>query len=88
MLWVSLLGTSEIIYYPYWCLEKGYARFTGPNEGSEEWLQRDKGWIRVMQFDCYFAMIVYTMVQSLYDCPTTVPSSAPANAVSPAAYFT
>ncbi|MBI82804.1 MAG: iron transporter [Planctomycetaceae bacterium] len=55
------LSATEIIYYPYWCLEKGYARFTGPNDDSEEWLQRARGWIRVMQFDCYFAMVVYTV---------------------------
>ena len=55
------LSATEIIYYPYWCLEKGYARFTGPNDDSEEWVQRARGWIRVMQLDCYFAMVVYTV---------------------------
>ncbi|HMO65910.1 MAG TPA: Nramp family divalent metal transporter, partial [Verrucomicrobiota bacterium] len=30
------VGASELIYYPYWCLEKGYAAFTGPNDGSPE----------------------------------------------------
>jgi hypothetical protein len=23
------VGASELIYYPYWCLEKGYARHIG-----------------------------------------------------------
>lgn len=54
------LSATELIYYPYWCLEKGYARFTGPNDGSQEWLDRAKGWIRVMHLDCFFAMLVYT----------------------------
>ena len=36
-------------------------RLPGPNDGSEEWLQRARGWIRVMQLDCYFAMVVYTV---------------------------
>ena len=26
------LGAGELIAYPYWCLEKGYARFTGPRD--------------------------------------------------------
>ena len=54
------LSPTEIIYYPYWCVEKGYARFTGPIDGSDQWRDRASGWIRVMQFDCYFAMCVYT----------------------------
>ena len=54
------LSATELIYYAYWCLEKGYARFVGPNEDSPEWERRAKGWIRVMQLDCYFAMVVYT----------------------------
>ncbi len=31
------VGASELIYYPYWCLEKGYAKSVGPNDGSDEW---------------------------------------------------
>ena len=54
------LSASELIYYSYWCLEKGYARFVGPREPTPEWEARAKGWIRVMQLDCYFAMVVYT----------------------------
>ena len=59
---VAIVGLSptELVYYPYWCLEKGYARFTGPNEGTAEWERRARGWIRVMQLDCYFAMGIYT----------------------------
>lgn len=54
------LSSTELVYYPYWCVEKGYARFTGPNEPTPEWEQRAKGWIRVMQLDCYFAFVIYT----------------------------
>ena len=28
------VGASELIYYPYWCLEKGYGRSIGPRESS------------------------------------------------------
>ena len=54
------VGASELVAYPYWCLEKGYARFTGPKDDSEEWLQRAKGWMRVMRVDAWGSMIIYT----------------------------
>jgi hypothetical protein len=54
------VGASELIVYPYWCLEKGYARFTGRNDGSPEWQRRAAGWMRVMRVDAWGAMVVYT----------------------------
>ncbi len=54
------VGASELIVYPYWCLEKGYARFTGANDGSPEWHRRAAGWMRVMRVDAWGAMIIYT----------------------------
>ncbi len=56
------VGASEIIAYPYWCLEKGYAGFTGPREGSDAWVRRARGWIRVMYWDALLSMVVYTVV--------------------------
>ncbi len=45
----GLTGVSadEIISYPYWCLEKGYASRTGVRDGSRAWARRARGWIRV-----------------------------------------
>ena len=54
------VGAAELVVYPYWCLEKGYARFTGKNDGSEAWQNRAAGWMRVMRVDAWGAMIVYT----------------------------
>lgn len=54
------VGAAELVTYPYWCLEKGYARFTGRNDGSAEWKQRAAGWMRVMRVDAWGAMCVYT----------------------------
>jgi manganese transport protein len=34
------VGASEIIAYPYWCLEKGYASYTGPRTASSDWAVR------------------------------------------------
>ena len=54
------VGAAEIVAYPYWCLEKGYGRWTGKREESEGWFVRARGWIRVMQWDAWLSMVVYT----------------------------
>ena len=83
------VGAAELVVYPYWCLEKGYAKsvgrrpsdardssdlsdpsdlsnrgvsdeFVGSNDPHRRWLQRARGWMRVMQFDAYGSMVVYT----------------------------
>jgi len=40
---ITGLGSGEIIMYPYWCLEKGYAAWTGPRDDSPEWIRRAAG---------------------------------------------
>jgi len=54
------IGAAELIMYPYWCLEKGYARFTGPRDGTAGWIARARGWIRVLHVDAWTSMVVYT----------------------------
>lgn len=54
------VGTNELIAYPYWCLEKGYGRFTGPHDPSPQWAERARGWMRVMRFDAMVSMVIYT----------------------------
>ena len=54
------VGASELIYYPYWCLEKGYAVNVGPNDGTPDWVGRARGWMRVMRMDAWISMVVYT----------------------------
>lgn len=55
------VGASEIFMYPYWCVEKGYARFSGPRSNDPAWVERARGWIRVMHVDVVFSMLVYTI---------------------------
>jgi Mn2+/Fe2+ NRAMP family transporter len=58
---VTGVGATELFYYPYWCLEKGYARYVGRADGSEAWDRRAKGWIRVMHLDAWVSMVVFTV---------------------------
>ena len=54
------VGSSDLVIYPYWCIEKGYARFTGPREDTSAWLVRARGWIKVMGYDVVSSMLLYT----------------------------
>jgi len=54
------VGAAELIMYPYWCLEKGYAKWTGRRDGTAQWGRRARGWIRVLYTDAWASMIVYT----------------------------
>ena len=56
------VGASELMIYPYWCLEKGYGQAVGPRDESDAWASRARGWLRVMQLDAWGSMIVYTIV--------------------------
>ncbi len=58
---ITGVGATELFYYPYWCLEKGYARYVGPRDGSDDWYRRARGWIRVMYLDAWTSMIVFTI---------------------------
>ena len=64
----GLTGVSadEIISYPYWCLEKGYAAYTGMRDGSQEWTRRARGWIRVMYVDAVASMLIYTSTTAAF----------------------
>jgi Mn2+/Fe2+ NRAMP family transporter len=58
---ITGVGASELFMYPYWCVEKGYARFTGRRDGSAKWNERAQGWIRVMHLDIIASMVIYTV---------------------------
>jgi Mn2+/Fe2+ NRAMP family transporter len=61
MFGITGVGASELIAYPYWCIEKGYARNVGPANASPEWLTRARGWLRIMRLDAWVCMGVYTI---------------------------
>jgi manganese transport protein len=58
---ITGVGASELYAYPYWCLEKGYARFTGPRALGSEWAERARGWMRVMYLDAWVSMVIFTV---------------------------
>ena len=55
------VGATELLTYPYWCIEKGYARYTGWRNESQAWAERARGWMRVMHWDAFISMIIYTV---------------------------
>ena len=63
---ITGVASDEIIAYNYWCLEKGYAAYTGPFQETPEWRTRARGWIRVMYLDAFVAMIIYTSVTAAF----------------------
>jgi hypothetical protein len=63
---ITGVASDEIIAYNYWCIEKGYAAYTGPFRETPEWRARAKGWISVMYLDAFVAMIIYTSVTAAF----------------------
>ncbi|WIY83069.1 Nramp family divalent metal transporter [Propionimicrobium sp. PCR01-08-3] len=61
MFGITGVGSDEITFYTYWCVEKGYARWAGPNDGSPEWQARAEGWIKVMKKDSWLSWVIYTV---------------------------
>ncbi len=58
---ITGVGATELVMYPYWCVEKGYAQYVGRREETAAWQARARGWIRVMHVDIGASMIVYTL---------------------------
>lgn len=58
---ITGVGASELFAYPYWCIEKGYARYTGLRTEDPAWAHRARGWTRVMQLDAWVSMLVFTI---------------------------
>ncbi len=65
---ITGVGASELYSYPYWCLEKGYARYVGTRSPDEAWVRRAKGWIRVMYLDAWVSMVVFTIATVSFYC--------------------
>ena len=67
---ISLLGAlgttaNELFMYPYWILEKGYAEHVGSST-EDGWLDRARGWVRVLQLDAGAATLLATVITAAY----------------------
>lgn len=67
---ISLIGAlgvsgAELVVYPYWVMEKGYGRFLGPPD-SAGWVERARGWIRILKLDAGVATLLATVVTAAY----------------------
>ena len=58
---ITGVGGVELVMYPYWCVEKGYAQYVGRREETAAWQARARGWIRVMHTDIGASMVIYTV---------------------------
>jgi manganese transport protein len=65
---ITGVGASELYAYPYWCLEKGYARYAGPRGDDPEWGRRARGWMRVLYLDAWVSMLVFTVATVAFYC--------------------
>lgn len=63
---ITGVGGDEIMQYVYWCIEKGYAAYAGPRTDDDAWLNRARGWIKVMYLDALTSMVVYTTVTAAF----------------------
>ncbi|MFI6276959.1 Nramp family divalent metal transporter [Streptomyces sp. NPDC050988] len=61
MFGITGVGADEMTTYTYWCIEKGYARWTGPDDGTEERARRAEGWLKVMRLDVAAGWLVCTL---------------------------
>ena len=64
---IGALGTTanELFQYPYWLIEKGYAAKIGARD-SEGWLERSRGWIRVLRIDVGVATLLATIITAAF----------------------
>jgi len=67
---ISLMGAlgvagNELFMYPYWIIEKGYTKYAGPAD-SPGWLERARGWIRVLKLDAFCGTLLATVITAAY----------------------
>ena len=65
---MGLVGATavELFMYPYWVREKGYPRNIGPDDGSPEWRDRYRGWMRVLAMDAGVCTAIALVITCAY----------------------
>jgi manganese transport protein len=54
------VNAGEISAYSYWCIEKGYPGRIGSYDGSAEWYERARGWLKVLRADIWITLVILT----------------------------
>ena len=52
---------GEIAAYTYWCVEKGYPKYIGADPTDPRWVDRAKGWIKVLHADVWLTLLILTL---------------------------
>lgn len=52
---------GEIAAYTYWCVEKGYPRFVGKRDTDSAWVERSRGWLKVLRLDVWLTLVLLTL---------------------------
>ncbi|NKB97181.1 MAG: hypothetical protein GKR90_01585 [Pseudomonadales bacterium] len=52
--------SGDITAYTYWCIEKGYPSYLGADKSDPGWVDRARGWIKVLHTDIWLALIIVT----------------------------
>ena len=55
------VNSSESAAYTYWCIEKGWPSHIGADRNDPGWLDRARGWIRVLHTDVWATLILLTL---------------------------
>ena len=55
------VNSAESASYTYWCIEKGWPSHIGADRSDPGWLDRARGWIRVLHMDVWTTLIVLTL---------------------------
>jgi len=52
---------GEIAAYTYWCVEKGYPKYIGADSTDPRWVERARGWIKVLHADVWLTLLILTL---------------------------
>lgn len=54
------VNSGETSAYTYWCIEKGYPGYIGDDKSDPAWLERARGWIKVLHMDVWATLLILT----------------------------
>ena len=55
------VNSGETAAYTYWCVEKGYPSYIGHDRDDPQWVDRAKGWIKVLHTDVWVTLVLLTL---------------------------